>query len=111
MAQVILLGEMVKETRKVDERTALAINEILDEREQQDERIFKELKHENPNISREAAVKFITEIDTRWSGSDWNTFIDRQQEKATPNMADPETRKVFVKVAAIVLAALRVSQG
>ncbi len=109
MAQVSLLGEQVNTRRTVDERTAFAIGEILDERDYQDNKWSQELGGVAPDASHAEKAAAALEVDKRWSGSDWNGFIDKYQSNAKPDMNDPETRKAFVKVAALALAALRAS--
>lgn len=107
MALLQLLGELVNLETKVDEKTALAIREILEERKYQDKKYGRELGGMPPTASANELAEALLVVDKKWSGTDWNGFIDRYQAKVTPDMSDPETRKMFVKIAALALAALR----
>lgn len=107
MALVSLLGEQVNTRRQVDERTAFAIDEILAERDYQDEK-FSGFQGDHDKTYQQVQAAAL-ENDKKWSGTDWNGFIDEYQKRVKPDMMDPETRKAFVKLAALALAALRAS--
>ncbi len=102
MAMIHLLGEQVAERRHIDEKTAVIIKEILDERNYQDEK-WSGLEGKTNQDVREAAL----EHDKQWSGTDWSGFMERYQAQVKPDMNDPETRQMFIKIAALAVAALR----
>lgn len=105
MAQVSLLGEQVNTRRTVDERTAFALDEILNERDYQDQK-YSGLPADASLVDHKKAT---LEKDKQWSGSDWLGFMKRYADGVVPDMTNPETRKMFVKMGALALAALRAS--
>lgn len=103
MAIMHLLGEQVTCKMKIGEKSAAVVKEIMDERDRQDRR-WADLPADAPlDEIRLAAIAY----DQQWSGDQWASMICARADKITPDMSDHANRRLFVKIAALALAALR----